>query len=211
MSIFDPDSWFSRIGGKVFDLIVLTLLTLMIGLFSFTVLLGPALTAFFYTVDKVVVHERGYLLKNYFRSLKMNLLKGIVMGIILTVGFGLIGYIMVFSGGDRTLLIGLYFILVELVIISSYCFVLLSKFHLSVGEILVKSLLYGHKHLLTTLVIVSVVGTLAWLTVNVHAVLMILGFGPGGYVISRLVLERVLVKYVDPESLVAFNGDGGEE
>ncbi len=208
MNFFHMDSWFGRIGAKVFDFLILSLLTLVISLFSATLLLGPALTAFFYAIDKVVVHDRGYLIKNYFSSFKENLLKAVALGVIIIVGYGLVGWIMYYGSDRRMVLVALYFAIIELTIIVSYCFVLLAKFHMSLGEIISKSLLYGHKHLATTLVIVSVVLGVAWLTVYVHPSLMIIAMGPGGYVISRLVLERVVIHYIEDERLL--NGESNE-
>lgn len=210
MNIFDPDGWFYKWGSKLLDMIIISIITLVISTLSLSLLFGASLSAFFYTMDKVIVHDRSYLLKSYFNSLKMNFKQGTIFWIFQLIIYSLAAtsiYQLNANGQGGLILIASYFILVEMIMMTCYAYILLAKFSMSLKEIFTKSLLYGHKHLLTTLSIISVIGIVVFLTIQVHPLSLIIGFGLAGYTISRLVLEMVLPKYIDKEKLLEFSQD----
>lgn len=208
MGIFDPDGWFNKWGSKLFDLLMISIVTLVLILSSFTVLAGSSLSAFFYTIDKVIIHERGYLFKNYFKSFKENFKQATIFWLLLLSiysGGAMSIYLLNQTNKGGILLIASYFIFIEALIVTCYGFVLLAKFQMTLKDIIGKSLLYGHRHLLTTLSIISLVIIMGFLTVKIHPIFIVLGFGITGIVISRLLLEVVLPKYIDKEKLIEFN------
>ncbi|MDA3845603.1 MAG: hypothetical protein PF505_03530, partial [Vallitaleaceae bacterium] len=141
---------------------------------------------------------------------KLNVKISFLYWMILLVGFSYIGYSLyslTLLNTSTLVVVALYFGLVELSILTMYGFVLLAKFEINIGEMIMKSLLYGHKHILTTITIISVIGANVWLIIYVHPLFIIVGFGIAGYVISRLVLESVVLKYVDKEELDRYDGE----
>lgn len=210
MNLFDPDGWFYKWGTKLLDMIVISIITLVISTLSLSLLFGVALAAFFYTMDKVIVHDRSYLLKSYFSSFKTNLKQGMIFWIFQLIIISIAStsiYQLNITNQGGFILIASYFILVEMIMMACYGYILMAKFNMTLKEIFTKSLLYAHKHLLTTLSIVSVIIIVGFLVVKVHPLFLIIGFGIAGYTISRLVLEMVLPKYIDKEKLVAFSQD----
>lgn len=211
MNIFDPDGWFYKWGTKLFDLIIISVITMVISSLTAFILGGTAFTAFFYTVDKVVVHDRGKLLKSYWKSFKMNLKQGVLLSLFIIIVSSVLAYIYytIQSQGipSRGLTIALYFGGVELIIITLYGFVLLAKFNLTIKEVIIRALIFGHKHFLTTITIVSVIALNVLAVIYIHPLFAIVGVGISGYIISRLILEKVLVKYSEPGALTDFDMD----
>lgn len=210
MNLFDPDGWFYKWGTKLLDMMIISILTLVISALSVSLLFGASLAAFFYTMDKVVVHDRSYLLKSYFSSLKLNLKQGTIFWVFQLIIYSIAAtsiYHLNSTGQGGLILVASYFILIEMVMLTCYGYILMAKFSMTLKEIFTKSLLYGHKHLLTTLSIISVIAIMVILVIKVHPIFLIIGFGLAGYIISRLVLEMVLPKYIDKEKLVAFSQD----
>lgn len=206
--MFGIDSNFYKIGSKVFDLIIMSVITILISATSFGVLFGAAMTSFFYVIDKVIVNDRGYLLKNYFKSFRQNLMQSIGLGLVIAAGLFGLGYVLYMGQGlelPLLVVVGLYLGLFELFIMTLYSFLLLAKFQLSTMDIVRKAVLYGHKHLATTAVGVSLIVVTILLVIQVHPIFIILGFGSSGYIFSRLMMERILPKYVDSELLKQFD------
>ncbi len=80
-NLFSMDNGVFSFLGKMWDILVISILWLLLCLPIITI--GPATTALYYTVVKVIRRERGYLFREFFHSFKMNFLNGMVLGIIL--------------------------------------------------------------------------------------------------------------------------------
>lgn len=79
---------FFTIMGKVWDMILLSIIWVLCSMTL--VLIGPATTALYYTVVKVIRRERGYVTREFFHSFKDNL----KLGTITTIIFFVVSYIM---------------------------------------------------------------------------------------------------------------------
>lgn len=79
---FDMNSPAMQVLGKMADLMILGLLTLLCCLPVFTI--GPALTALHYVMLKIVRGEEGAIVKSYFRAFRDNFRQGVAIGLIYT-------------------------------------------------------------------------------------------------------------------------------
>lgn len=77
MSIFNMDSSFMRALGKIADLMILNVVTLLLCLPVVTG--GAAITALHYMCLKLVRNEEGYILKGYFKSFRENFRQSTIM------------------------------------------------------------------------------------------------------------------------------------
>ncbi len=209
MKLFNIEGSFYDFGTKLFDILMLNILWVIGSVLGLGLTLGISTTALYYTMDKTVIHGRGYLLRNYMKSFKLNIKQATIIWIILALGYSLIAfnfYVMdILKSNNLLVIIIHYFVLVELVFITIYIFPLLAKLELSIKDLFVKSLLLAHKHFLTSITCVSIYIVFALLIINVHAVFAIIAVSGSGYMISRLIIGIVLPKYVSKEKLTTFH------
>ncbi|MDE7222284.1 MAG: DUF624 domain-containing protein [Acetatifactor sp.] len=101
MKFLDIDSPFMQVMGKVADLMILNLITL-ICLIPF-VTAGAALTAMHYQVLKIVRNEECYVVKGYFKAFRENFVQSTVIWLIMLLIALILGgdfYIMYRSGAE---------------------------------------------------------------------------------------------------------------
>ena len=78
---FDLDGPFNRFGTFLFDIIALNFIWFIFSIPVFT--MGAATTALFYVVGKKVRKEDGYLLKDFWKSFRMNFKQSTVIWILM--------------------------------------------------------------------------------------------------------------------------------
>jgi len=81
MGFLSIDSPIMRFLGKIADLMIVNVLTIICSIPIFTI--GPALTAAHYVCLKIVRKEEGYVIKNYFKAFKENFKQATVIWLIL--------------------------------------------------------------------------------------------------------------------------------
>lgn len=212
-SFFNPENKFFSTLGKVFDLLVLSLMWLIFCLPVITI--GPASTAFYYTVVKVIRRERSYLFKEFFRSFKLNFKQGVIVTLIYVVLAVLMVIDIDFAmqltqDGSKvgSALYGIFMVEALFVIFTLvYIFPVLSRFTVTIKHLFKWAFFMSMRHLgWTLLLVVLFVGT---------AVMMVLSFLylpplciilPGIYtLLASLIIEKVFRRYMPKEE------EGGEE
>lgn len=214
--------------SKAFDLLVLgvfwlipTLPVLLIGtlleklsapepiwflLFAPLLLLGPASTAFYYCVCKVIRKERGYLLKEYARSFRLNLKQGLIVMFIYIV----IGLLMYFDvqyanqlseQGSKfgSVMYGVFLVqAIFLVFTFIYIFPILSRFTVTLKQLFKWAFFFAVRHILFTLILVVLLAGCAvimYYSFFFFPPLMLML--PGIYtLLSSFLIERVFKKYM---------------
>ena len=88
MSIFDIESPLMRTLGKIADLMILNVLTLLCCLPVVTG--GAAITALHYMCLKMVRNEESYIVRGYFKSFKANFKQATLLWLILLLAVGII-------------------------------------------------------------------------------------------------------------------------
>ncbi len=81
--IFDMDNPFMRTLSMVADLLILNVLTMVCSLLVVTA--GPALTALYDRTLSMARMEDAYIIKPFFRAFKLNLKKGLLLGLLFLV------------------------------------------------------------------------------------------------------------------------------
>jgi uncharacterized membrane protein YesL len=218
MKLFDLDGPFQRYGTYVFDILFLNTLWLIISIFSFGLLGGPALTAIYSGMYAGVVTSEGYTFKQFFKRFKRRFVPSLILGLLFAFFIGLSSLTLFFIlpnyfGHLSTFLYiaasSLYlFIMIEVIFVSSYIYPLLALTDLKTSDVLKTAFFLANKHLPTT-VLASFINAIALLTIFLIFVgyvqlFVFLFFGMGIIVLinSFLITKRILSKYeffIEPE------------
>lgn len=81
--IFNPDNGVFRALGKLIDCLWLSIIFILTCIPIFTI--GAAMSSLYYTVQKVIRHDRGYIASEYFASFKNNFKQSTIIWLILLV------------------------------------------------------------------------------------------------------------------------------
>ncbi len=211
---FSPDNKFFTGMSKIFDMLVLSLLWLILCLPIITI--GPASTAFYYTVVKVIRRERSYLLKEFFRSFLLNFKQGAVLTLIYVV-FIVVSYVdfcyamQLMKEGKQfgSVMMGIFIVLCVFVIFSMvYVFPVLSRFTVTIKNLFKWAFFLSIRHIGWTLLIafmfvafgVIMVFSFFWMP----PLVIIL---PGVYtLVASFPMEKVLKKYMPQEETTEEDG-----
>lgn len=211
---FSPDNKFFTGMSKIFDMLVLSLLWLILCLPIITI--GPASTAFYYTVVKVIRRERSYLLKEFFRSFLLNFKQGAVLTLIY-VAFIVVSYVdfryamQLMKEGKQlgSFMMGIFIVLCVFVIFSMvYVFPVLSRFTVTIKNLFKWAFFLSIRHIGWTLLIafmfvafgVIMVFSFFWMP----PLVIIL---PGVYtLVASFPMEKVLKKYMPQEETTEEDG-----
>ena len=186
-NFFNLENPFFQALNKIIDTVVLSLIyTLFLvpsvfmayvvitqGFYIFFVLLfvigmalvGPATTALYYAMVKVIRRERGYALREYFHSFKLNFRQGAVIGMIFGFLMGLLYFDYKFVNEslqaeagtmNMIMLIGFNAVVILMVLVSTYIFPLLSRFSLPIKQFFKNALFMSIRHLPSTLLMILI-------------------------------------------------------
>lgn len=87
--LLDPDSLFNRFLTRIFDTLLLSVLTIVCSLPIIT--MGAALSALYDMMIKIVMDRDSKLFKSYFKSFAKNFKKGTLIWLICLAGFAFVG------------------------------------------------------------------------------------------------------------------------
>jgi len=172
-------------------------------------LVGPATTALYYAMVKVIRRERGYALREYFRSFKVNFRQGAVIGMIFGFLMGLLYFDYKFVNEANTadatalntvMLIGFNAVVILMVLIATYIFPLLSRFSLPVKNFFKNALFMSIRHLPSTLLMILI---------NAAGIFIVWWFFPLPFffaipgvcmLLDSLLMEKIFKRYMpEPE------------
>lgn len=149
--IFSEDSKIMGFLSGFFDMMLLGFLWLMFSVPLVTI--GASSTAAYYTMVKGIRRKRGYIWGNFWKSFKMNFLPATALwlGSLFLDAFFIFDILFTFNNMEGTFafaLIVIYImILVVLLLTELYLFPVLSRFKLSLKEIVKTSFFFAFKHL----------------------------------------------------------------
>ena len=206
-SFFSPENKFLNALGKVFDLLVLSLMWLVLCLPIITI--GPASTAFYYTVVKVIRRDRSYLFKEFFRSFKLNFKQGVIVTLIYVVLAVLMVIdidfaIQLTQDGSKigSILYGVFIAEAVFVIFTLvYIFPVLSRFTVTIKHLFKWSFFMSVKHLgWTVLLAVLFVGTAVMMYMSFLFLPPLCIILPGIYtLVASFMIEKVFKRYMPKE------------
>jgi len=204
---FSSDNKFFVLMSKIFDVMVLGLMWLVFCLPIITI--GPASTALYYTMVKVVRRERSYLLKEFFRSFKLNFKQGAIITLIYAVLIALMyfdfAYVRELSeAGSKygAMLFGAFLMLAIFAVFTVvYIFPLLSRFTVTVKNLFKWSFFMAIRHILWTVLFAALfIGTALMLYFSFFYMPPLIIFLPGIYtLIVSFPMEHIFKRYMPVE------------
>lgn len=167
------------------------------------VTLGPALASLYYATMKSIRRERGYPVREFFRSFRRTLKRGILITLLAAVWFGLLFFGRYYAGTGQWKASpgrGLYdaFIIISICVMF-YLFPVLSRFEMSLTGILKLSFLMSIRFLPVT--VLNIVGSAAVVLLMIYVLpIPCILFVPGLWCLAQTFLtERALQAYT-PEA-----------
>lgn len=209
-SFFSSDNKFFVVMGKIFDVMVLGVLWLLLCIPVITI--GPASTALYYTMVKVIRRERSYLLKEFFRSFKLNFKQGALITVIYAVLAGVMAFDFLYvrqmsEEGSKygSILLGTLLVLAIFIVFTAvYIFPVLSRFTITVKNLFKWSFFLSVRHIgWTILLAVLFIGNAVMLYYSFFYMPPLIIFLPGLYtLLVSFPMEHIFKKYmpVDEES-----------
>lgn len=206
-AFFSSDNKFFVLMSKIFDVMILGLLWLVFCVPIITI--GPASTALYYTMMKVIRRERSYLFKEFFRSFKLNFKQGaictVVYAVLVVVMYIDFTYALELSKtGSKygSMLIGFFLVLAIFSVFTAvYIFPVLSRFTVTVKNLFKWSFFLSVRHILWTLLMaVLFVGTAVMLYFSFFYMPPLIIFLPGIYtLIITFPMEHIFKRYMPQE------------
>lgn len=199
-NLFNMDNAFFTFLGKVCDVIFLSAVYILLCIPIITI--GPANTALYYATVKVIRRERGYLFREFFKSFKMNFKRAAAIGVVLTVLYLIISVDIFAAYTSHTgasnissILFGIYIaIAILLSCFSIYVFPVLSRFELTVKQLIKVVFFMSMKHLPFTLAML-IIQAAAIASVIFIPILIFLVPVTSAFLVS-LLMERIFKKYM---------------
>lgn len=204
-TLFNLDNGFFRFMGKVCDMILLDILTLVLCLPVVTI--GPALTALFYVTMKIVRDEEGYVFRGFFKSFKQNFKQGFLLELIVAAAVFILYFdirvVNNWMAENNSLLIRLlFFALIGFALICTvtvvYIFPVLAKFDNPTKKVLVNSVMMAVRHLPNSVLMVVVI-VAAGVSVYIYPIMIFFVIGLAAF-INSVILRRIFDNYIKVDS-----------
>ena len=178
--MFKYDSGLMTFLGKVTDIVILNLLTLLCCLPIVTI--GASITAAHYTALKMHRDTDNYVLRNFFRSFKTNLLQSTLIWIIWVVvaGLSLFAYLSYPEEGIGTVLkIVMCSMLIFIAMTTMWLFPLQSRFVNKIGITIRNSFFFSCRYIFRTLLmlVITVAFVLLWFVLSPSLYWIVILFG----------------------------------
>lgn len=199
-NLFNLENGFFSFMGKVWDMILLSILWVVLCIPIVTI--GPATTALYYTVVKVIRRERGYVFREFFHSFKDNFKLGLITSVIYVVLAYILYVDYIYANSlkatnpNQAYLFFAGFNAITLVAIAvlAYIFPVLSRFTLNLKGLFKTTFLMAMKHIFTTIALIVIIGASGLvLSIVIPAIL----FMPSlCCLLCSFLIERVFKKYM---------------
>lgn len=197
-SFFNLDNGVFSFLGKLCDIIFLSVIWVVFCIPVITI--GPANTALYYATVKVIRRERGYLFREFFKAFRLNFKRGAIIGIGLTIISAVLALDIFFMRAStanaslNSILFGIYLTLVIFMFcVSLYIFPVLSRFNMTVKQLVKASSFMAIRHLLSTIMMLIIQVAAA---VLIYIMPLFIFFIPvTAVLLNSLVMERILKKY----------------
>ncbi len=194
-SFFSFDGLFYKWGTAVADVLILSLLWTICSLPMVTV--GASTTALFYVFGKIVRGEEPYIFRTFFKSFKDNFKQSTILTLILGIlWFSVYFYFQLLKHGNAKIWVQAIAVLyiVQVVIVTMYLFPVLSRFDMSIKNLLLASFVFGNKHLLTTILSGILFAAAIFLIINPTPI-SIFSFGIYALITSFL-FQRIFTRHI---------------
>lgn len=186
---FNLDNPIWRFMGKVFDMMVLTVLWVVTSLPVFTI--GASTTALYYAGMKLAKDQEGYVVKDFFYSFRENFRQATFMWCILA-GLGIflitdLTWYYQFKSGVGVMIFFMFVILTAFyIMILTYTFPLLARCQAGIKKILMLAFMIAVKNIGWTILMITTTTCLLAIGVFVCAPVLILSVGLCAYLHGKI-------------------------
>jgi uncharacterized membrane protein YesL len=199
-NFFNMDNIVFTTLGKLCDILFLSVIWVVLCIPVITI--GPATTAMYYTTVKVIRRERGYLMREFFKSFRLNFKRATIVGTVMTLMFLILAFDIYTSwagsgqeNSANSIFMGIYLALtVFLLSFSLYVFPVLSRFDMNVRQLVKASIFMSLKHLpftiLMLIVLIAAIAGIAFVPILIFALPSLATF------VNSFLMERILIKYI---------------
>ena len=203
---FNLDNKFFQGMGKIIDCICLSMLWLMLCVPIVTA--GASTTALYYTINKVIRNNRGYMASEFFHAFKTNFKQSTIVWLILLLLYAIMGfdcYVMYQYAKAGVSYGAIYIVFAVLMMFTTmwaiYLFPYIARFENSTKAILKNGALIALSNLWKTLLLFAVLVAALFATYVFPPAVFIL---PSVYMLlANFILEKVFKKYMTPEDIEA--------
>ena len=162
MPFFRPGSPIFQFLERVANLIILNVLFLICCIPVITI--GPALTALYYVSMKMVRNEEESIIRDFFHAFRQNFRQGLLLFLLalaVSIFLGVDMYLLLYSSAVpneyvKLLLCATGAIIVLFLMILSYTFPILARFHVTLTDCIKASIGVAFSHLPTTISIIAI-------------------------------------------------------
>lgn len=205
-AVFNYDNRFAQGMNKLVNIFFISVLWLIWCVPIVTI--GASTTAMYYTVNKVLRHNRSYVFKEFWGAFKSNFKQATILWLILlAVGvlMSVDAYIMraFYAAGSPIgkMYVVFYILMVFEVVYSIYIFANLARFENTNRQILKNAALMAIAHFPWSLLMLVLLALVLLLYILLPVLIIML---PAVYMLlCNLILEKIFRKYMSEESLLA--------
>lgn len=213
-NLFNYDNIFFTLLNKFCDILFLSLLWVILCIPVVTI--GPATTAMYYATVKAIRRERGYVFREFFKSFRLNFKRGAIVGLIITVVEVVLVLDILASRTSITanitlnsILFGIYLaVLFFILCISLYAYPILSRFNMTVKQLIKAAVYMSLRHLLQTiamlLMLVAAFAAVIFMPISIAILPVTITW------LISLIMERILKKYI-PKTEATDENSGKDE
>lgn len=199
-NFFNMENPFFTTLSKICDILFISVVYVLLCIPIITI--GPASTALYYSTVKVIRKERGYLYREFFKSFRTNFKRGAIIGVIFTILSAVLVFDILYAWGmvdvDYTkgsIFLGVFLAFSLLVLsFSIYAFPILSRFEMTVKQLVKASIYMSMRHFHFTILMDAVIVASIVAFLYIPMLLFILP-GAATFLIS-LLMERIFKKYM---------------
>ncbi len=198
--LFNLENGFFSFMGKVWDMILLSIIWVICCIPIVTI--GPATTAMYYAIVKVIRRERGYVTKEFFHSFKDNFKLGMISSII----YAVLAYILYIDftyskalqdAGDSKgdiMFAGFVAVTTIIVFVLIFCYPILSRFTVNFKGLFKTSFIIAMKHFPTTFLLAIIIVIFSLACYLIYPMIFI---APAlCCLVCSFLIERVFKKYM---------------
>lgn len=209
--LFSYDGGILRIINKIVDCVILSVLWVLFSLPLFTI--GASTTALYYTINKVIIHDRSHVWREFWGSFKANFKQAVLAWLPIMVVYymmitsAIIAFLQGTQGGDNAqmwyILLGMYAVVaIFFTMWVGHVFPHIARFENTTMQIYKNCLMLTIRHVLKSL------GLLAVFIICVVAVVgffwVLIFIAPAAYMlVANYLLEPVYKRYMSEEDLEA--------
>ena len=197
---FNMDNAFFSGLGKLCDMFLLSIVWAILCIPIITI--GPASTGLYYAMVKVIRRERGYVMREFFKSFRLNFKRGAIAGTFIAIMYFVLFFDIVLywtqigeTFDNKSIMLGIFVAITFLLTcFATYVFPILSRFDMTLKQLFKAAFYMAMRHLPSTLGMVIVTAVAAVATMFMWILIFIL---PAVVtLINSLMMERVLKKYM---------------